>query len=79
MGTILALQSATASEDSAVDIVAFRELARSAARSGCADEQALYVVDEKYVVYWYQGRCPDAGGGVTLFGAHPEDILCSAG
>lgn len=70
---------ACASEASAIDTRAFRQLARSAAGRECVDEQVLYVVDDTYVVRWFQGRCIDAGGGIALFGARPDDVLCGAG
>ena len=69
---------ASASDGASVDLKAFRELARTTRRSGCVDEQALYLIDRAYVVYWFQGSCLDAGGGIRLYGTNPDQLICSA-
>jgi len=76
VGTAQAFAWERAQTASTIDVDAFRELARSAAGNECVDEQVLYVIDDRYVVRWTQGRCADARGGVALYGAHPDEVLC---
>lgn len=55
----------------------FIKLAREA---GCTSERnRLFVIDDKYVVWDRAGNCADASWGLSLMGATPEAVLCSAG
>lgn len=44
----------------------------------CADlTNALYSIDDKYVVRVREGNCPDNSYSTTLYGSTPDEILCN--
>lgn len=60
-----------------VDTAPFIQMAQGAA--DCSDmKNRLWLVDGKQVVWDRKGNCPDAGWSVKLFGATPQQQLCSS-
>ena len=58
-----------------LDISLFIEMARNAS---CADvKNRLYVIDNRLVFWTSVGNCDDAGYAHILYGATPQEKLCS--
>ena len=73
------LLSACAAEPSnqpmALDTDPFLHMAENAA---CADlRNQLYVIDDQFVFWAAEGQCNDASYAYTLYGATPDEKLCT--
>ncbi|MCG2585556.1 hypothetical protein [Massilia sp. TS11] len=70
------LSSGTVSVDPAPVAVTFTAMAKGASCAGTSNR--LYIIDNKQVFWARSGNCADNSYGYTLFGATPEQTLCSA-
>jgi hypothetical protein len=49
-----------------------------AENAACADlRNQLYVIDDQFVFWASEGQCNDAGYAYILYGATPDETLCS--
>jgi hypothetical protein len=71
----IAIASPT-SGDLSLDIRPFVEMAQTAS---CSDvKNRLYVIDDQFVFWTSVGNCSDAGYAHILYGATPQEKLCSS-
>jgi hypothetical protein len=62
-----------------VDTAPFIQLAQTQGAAGCSDlKNRLWLIDGKQVFWDRKGNCADAGWSIKLFGATPDQKLCSS-
>ena len=62
-------------EPTSLDMEPFLHMAENAA---CADlRNQLYVIDDQFVFWASEGQCSDASYAYILYGATPDEKLCS--
>jgi hypothetical protein len=61
-------------EKVSIELDVFRNMARN---STCTDiTNDLFIIDNQMVFWATEGNCADASYAYTLFGSHPNEILC---
>lgn len=72
---LAACGAAPSDEQTTLDMEPFLHMAENAA---CADlRNQLYVIDDQFVFWASEGQCSDAGYAYTLYGATPDEKLCT--
>jgi hypothetical protein len=72
---LVACAAGPSDEQMALDMAPFLQMAEDAA---CADQRnQLYVIDDQFVFWATEGRCSDASYAYILYGARPDEKLCT--
>ena len=72
---LIACAAGPSSDQMALDMEPFLHMAENAA---CADlRNQLYVIDDQFVFWATEGQCSDASYSYILYGATPDEKLCT--